>query len=210
MPLFDLSHSLNNDVPVYPGTPRPLFEPSATFETDGYKEMRLSFHTHLGTHIDAPAHMLEDGKTMDQLPLEIFTGKALIIPVPANRSLIDQDFLSVYTDSLAAVDFVLFKTGWSKRWGSPGYFEGFPVLTDDAADWLLGFTLKGIGFDAISVDPVETSDYPNHVRLLKKELILIENLIFPDELVATTGHFSCFPLPLEHADGSPVRAILNV
>lgn len=210
MPLYDLSHSLNNDIPVYPGTARPLFEPVAAIETEGYREIRLCFHSHLGTHIDAPAHMLENGITLDRLPLDTFAGKARIIPVPAEMQLIEKDFLQSCAGSLAATDFVLFKTGWGKLWGKPGYFKGFPVLAAGAVDWLLEFSLKGIGFDSISADPVESSDYPNHFRLLKKGLIIIENLVFPDELAEITGDFSCFPLPLQDADGSPVRAIMRV
>jgi len=210
MRIYDLSHTLNNKSPVYPGTGRPQFEPAASIEKDGYRETRLSFYSHLGTHIDAPAHMLEWGKTLDRLPPDTFTGRAFIISLPANILHIEKDFLLPYEKTLMTVDFVLFNTGWSKFWGTPGYFEGFPTLTDEAAEWLLHFPLKGIGTDAISVDPVESISYVNHFKFLNRGMILIENLKFSQELHEDTGDFSCFPLPFENADGSPVRAIFRV
>lgn len=179
-------------------------------ERDGFRETRLCFDTHLGTHIDAPAHLLERGKTLDRLPLDAFTGKALIIPLPGNAPFIERDHLTPHAGELGTVEFVLFNTGWSEYWGTSRYFKGFPVLTAAAVDHLLGYSLRGIGFDAVSADPVDSTGYPNHIKILKREMIIIENLRFPQELDDTTGDFSCFPLPVENADGSPVRAILRV
>ena len=210
MKLYDLSHLLNNETPVFPGMNRPQFKPAATFERNGYRETHLCFDSHTGTHIDAPAHMLENGKSLDQLLIEAFTGKALIIPVSENTKLIENDFLVSFEDKLKNIDFVLFKTGWSKYWGTPGYFEDFPTLSNHAIEWLLAFSLKGIGFDVISADPMASTTFPNHFSILGKGLVIIENINFPEELTETQGQFFCFPLPYENADGSPVRAVLGV
>jgi arylformamidase len=209
MMLYDLSHILNNASPVYPGTSRPRFEQAATIDQSGYREKHLQFNSHLGTHIDAPAHLLGKGATLDKLPLETFTGKALIVSVPEKSNHIEKERLIPFEKELEEVDFMLFKTGWSKLWGTSGYFKDFPVLSADAADWLLQFSLRGIGFDTVSADPVEDTSYPNHFRILSHGMIIIENLKFPQELNNTKGDFSCFPLPLEDADGSPVRAIFR-
>ncbi len=160
--------------------------------------------------MDAPAHMLENGKTLDQYPVCHFTGKALIISVPGNLSLIGMNLLLPFEHEIASMDFVLFRTGWSKYWGKPEYFKGFPTLAHDTTDRLLAFSLRGIGFDTISADTAESKDYPNHIRIFENNLIIIENLVFPDALTESSGIFSCFPLPLENADGSPVRAVLSV
>lgn len=210
MKLYDLSYLLNNETPVFPGMNKPQFKPAATFDNNGFRETHLCFDSHTGTHIDAPAHILENGKTLDQLSLEAFTGKALIIPVPGNTKLIEKDFLVSFEDKLKNIDFVLFKTGWSKYWGTRQYFEDFPTLSADTVEWLLAFSLKGIGFDVISADPMESNTYPNHFRILGNELIIIENLKFPEELTENEGQFFCFPLPYEDADGSPVRAVLGI
>ena len=210
MKLFDLSHVLNSESPVFPGMNKPQFIPAATFDKNGYRETHLSFDSHTGTHMDAPAHMLENGKTLDQLPLDVFTGKALIIPVPENTELIEKDFLIQFEEKLSDVDFVLLKTGWSKYWGTPRYFENFPTLASEAVKWLLKFSLKGIGFDVISADPIDSTSFSNHFSLLSNELIIIENLNFPKELTENEGQFFCFPLAYENADGSPARTVLGV
>lgn len=210
MKLYDLSHLLNNDTPVFPGMKKPVFKPAATIEKDGYRETRFEMDSHTGTHIDAPAHMLENGKTLDQLSVNQFAGKALIISVPKNTKRIEKDFLVQFEAKLNEAEFVLFKTGWSKHWGTPRYFEDFPTLSEEAVKWLLTFSLKGIGFDAISADPMDSTNYPNHFSILGKGLVIIENLRFPDGLTETEGNFFCFPLFYENADGSPVRAVFEI
>jgi kynurenine formamidase len=209
MKLYDLSHLLNNETPVFPGMSKPEFKPAGKLETDGYRETRFEMDSHTGTHIDAPAHMLENGKTLDQLQLEAFSGKALIISVPGNSKSIGEDLLVQFEEKLKKAEFVLFKTGWSKFWGTSQYFKDFPTLSADAVKWLLTFSLKGIGFDVISADPTDSTTYPNHFRILGKGLIIIENLRFPEELIETEGEFFCFPLHFENADGSPVRAVFR-
>jgi kynurenine formamidase len=154
--------------------------------------------------------MIPNGKTLDQLPVDTFSGKALIISVPENTARIEKELLLPFEEQLGEVDFVLFKTGWSKYWGAPRYFEDFPSLTPEAAKWLLNFFLKGIGFDVISADPMDSTSYLNHFSILGKGQIIIENLRFPDVLSETEGNFFCFPLAYENADGSPVRAVFGI
>ncbi len=210
MKLFDLSHLLNKNTTVYPGKDKPIFTPAAFIEKEGYRETHLEFDSHLGTHIDAPAHMLPDGLTLDRMPVSAFSGRAVIITVPEGMKKIGQEFLATYAGDIKDAEFILFKTGWSKYWETPRYFEDFPTLTADGVQWLLTFPLNGIGFDAISADPVESTNFPNHYLIFEKGLLIIENLKFPDELTVTTGEFTCFPLPFENADGSPVRAVFRI
>jgi arylformamidase len=209
MKIFDLSHPLHDNSPVYPGKAKPEFKRAATIASDGYRETHFSFDSHLGTHIDAPSHMLEKGKSLDQLSIESFSGDSVIITIPDGTSHIEKQFLLKFEDELKTVDFVLFKTGWSRFWGSPQYFSNFPVLTAGALSWLLSFSLKGIGFDVISADPVESTGWENHLAIFGKGLIIVENLVFPDDLAAERGRFYCLPIPYENADGSPVRAMLE-
>jgi arylformamidase len=210
MKIYDLSHKLNNQTPVFPGTAHPHFEPAATIERNGYRETHFSLDSHLGTHIDAPAHIFENGPTLDQLPVLFFTGKAIIIEVPKNTPFIEKSLLVPFMNKIEESDFVLFKTGWCHKWGSENYFSDFPVLNEEAANWLISFKLKGIGFDAISADSVESTRLNVHHIILGKGLIIIENLNFPENIIESEGEFSCFPLPYQNADGSPVRAILQV
>jgi len=208
MKIYDLSHKLNNQSPVYPGIQPPQFIPATQIETHGYRETHFRFHSHLGTHIDAPSHMISDGPSLDQFPVSLFCGEALIINIE-NKNLIDIEILAGLKNEVEKSDFVLFNTGWSKFWGSPDYFGNFPVPTTAAIRYLLQFSLKGIGFDHISADSIDSKDFPNHYAILGKNMLIIENLVFPAGFSEKSGEFSCFPLPYENADGSPVRAVLK-
>jgi kynurenine formamidase len=210
MKIFDLSHPINSTTPVYPGTELPSITDFATFGTHGYREKKLIIHSHIGTHIDAPAHMIKDGKFLDDFDISMFTGSAVIISIPEGKKNITKSDVNEVNKYPAKFDFILFQTGWSKYWGREEYFRGFPVIEPEAMNYLLDFSNKGIGIDCISADMVSGKDYPNHQAILGKGLIIIENLKFPEELIDSTGEFSCLPLAIEKADGSPVRAILTI
>ncbi|HZH72067.1 MAG TPA: cyclase family protein [Mariniphaga sp.] len=210
MKLYDLSHPLNYNTPVFPGSKQPYFTSASNIESDGYRETLITINSHLGTHIDAPAHIIEKGVPLDKMPLEAFTGTAVIITVPERAGLIQISFLEHYTREIRAADFVLFKTNHCKYWGTPAYFDNFPVPDLDAINWLTGFSLKGIGFDTISADKMESTELENHHVVLSKGMIIIENLHFPEDMTTTSGRFFCFPLPYENADGCPIRAVLEI
>lgn len=209
MTVIDLSHPLTADMPVYPGTPPPEIRSLATFEQDGFRERQLTLSTHIGTHVDAPAHMLPHGRTLDQFPPDRFIGAGLCIHVAlAPSGIIEWGFLQRFEEDLSLCDFVLLRTGWGPFWGSRHYYHGYPVLTADAAERLTGFELKGVGTDTLSVDAAETTDFPVHLTLLEKEILIIENLARLDRLPAGRfGRLCCLPLPLADADGAPARVV---
>jgi arylformamidase len=210
--VIDLTQLLNENITVYPDTAPPTFEVTNTVEKDGYREHQISMLSHTGTHIDAPCHILKAGKSLDQFPMEKFIGKAMVIDCQGRED-ISQDFLQFLEDKIAKVDFVLFFTGWQNKWNTEGYFEDCPVPTIEAARWLTGFNLKGVGVDSFSLDRIISANkvaseiIPNHYILLGKEILLIENLTNLDKLPARPFSFQCFPLKVENAEGSPIRAI---
>jgi len=118
--------------------------------------------------------------------------------------------LEPYEKEIEKIGFLLIHTGWSKYWGTEKYFSDYTVLSLEAANWLSKFQLKGLGLDTISADISETDDYPIHKILLKKNTIIIENLINLLSLPISIFTFSCFPIKFEDADGSPVRAVAYV
>ena len=208
MRLIDLSHVIEENMHVYPGTEKPTLSIACTVREHGFLERRLDMFSHTGTHMDAPAHMIEDGACLDELPVERFFGKAVVIDATGCAGQkIGMRELQPREKAIAASDFVLFRTGWSRYWGREEYFRGFPVLEPEAAVWLVAQGLSGIGVDAISVDPADGGEYEVHGALLGGGLVVIENLTNLHVLPAEGFHFSCFPLPLKDADGSPVRAV---
>ena len=208
MNIVDLSHLLNNNTPVYPGTEQPIFEQANTILNNGFAETKIRMYSHTGTHMDAPSHMISGAKSLDTLEPSTFYGLAVCIDCEgvANAS-ISKEHLVPYNDIIEQVDFVVLRTGWSKKWTKKEYFKGFPTLSLSACEWLVGFNLKGIGIDTISIDKMGSYTMENHLVILKKGLVIIENLNNLKALGSEIFTFSCFPIKFENADGSPIRAV---
>lgn len=202
--LLDLSQSLHNDITTFPGAPQPNFDIIHTIPQHGFTERRIQMTSHMGTHIDAPIHILEQGKNLDQFPLEKFIGSATVIDCSDCQSITTMH-LKPYEEKIKAHDFVLFYTGWQHKWGKKTYADGFPTLVPTATEWLSQFSLKAIGFDVLSPDPVDSQILPNHKILLAQEILIIENLTNLDQLLDQSFQLYCMPLPIKGADGAPVR-----
>lgn len=209
MQFVDLTHYLDGGTPVYPGDDAPAFEDMFTLERDGFREKKLTISSHAGTHVDAPAHMISGAPTLDELPLSAFAGSAYLMDVSGRGAgfRIEAEEVERREGSIRGNDFLVIKTGWERFWGAPDYFSGFPVLSVQAAEVLAGWDMKGVGLDCISVDPVESTDYPVHRVLLGAGLVIIENLTNLGAAASPVFHLSCFPLKIRDADGSPVRAL---
>lgn len=204
MKVYDLTHTIKNDMPVYPGTEQPKLTTACTIEAAGYRETLLHMFSHTGTHMDAPAHMLLDGAALDSYGADKFAGTAVVVDCRGHES-ISLPLLQGY--DLNGVDFVLFCTGWAKKWGSPDYYAGFPCLTADAAAYLAALPLKGVGEDSISLDPCDSVDFPNHITLLGADFVNTENLTGLDALIGRRFTFVTLPLKFENSDGCSCRAI---
>ena len=210
MRIIDLTHTISPSMPVYPGTEGPRFTPANTYERDGFKETLLSMYTHTGTHMDPPAHLYAGRTTLDQFPVSQFAGQALVIDCTdlPEGSRVPLSYITRYGNLAEEADFLLFRFGWDERWGTPEYFGDYPVLCDEAVDYLISSSKKGVGLDVIGIDPIADSNLTIHKKLFRQnEIVVIENLCRLGEV----GHglFWFFALPLRHmdADGSPIRAV---
>lgn len=87
------------------------------------------------------------------------------------------------------------------------YFEDFPSLSEESAEWLSKFNLKGVGIDAISIDEMKSDSFKVHKIFLQKNTLVIENLWNLDSIREEYFILSILPLKNKKADGSPVRAV---
>lgn len=210
MKVIDLTHTICENMPVYPGTETPKFEPANTYEKDGFKETKISMFTHTGTHVDPPAHLISGRTTLEQFPPEQFIGKALVIDCRdlQQGSTITMEHLHRYGDLADQADFLLFNLGWDKFWGTEEYFGDYPCINEEVLEYIIQGNYKGIGFDVIGLDPIADVNLTRHKKLFeKKEIINIENLKNLDQCGNELFWFGCFPLKLENCDGSPIRAV---
>ena len=206
--MFDLSHPIEDGMQTFPGDPAVSLAPAATYDGDGYRVTELGCGSHTGTHVDAPAHTEEAGRTLDEFPIDRFVMRAIRVecrdldaraPIPADRV--------PETDA----DCVVFETGWDDHWGTEQYLD-HPYLDPETARRCaeLGYD---VGIDALNPDPTPSSqasdDEPAgvqaHHALLGNDCLIVENLRALSQL-PTRFELRAYPLALG-VDGAPVRAV---
>lgn len=211
MQIIDLSHEIHNQMTVFGETEKPKIIRKNTIEHDGYNLHELNFNSHTGTHVDAPNHMVKNGKHLDDFALDYFTGQGFMLQVGQFKGQeIPLSFLKNYVSEIQKVDFLILNSGWYKKWESKTYHNSYPVLSKESAKWLTQFKLKGIGLDYISIDPVDSQDVPLHHIILGAGMLIIENLNNLDALPESDFLFQCFPLKVNKADGSTSRVVAFV
>ena len=210
MKVIDLTHTIKEDMPVYPGTDTPKFIPANSYEKDGFKETLLQMYTHTGTHMDPPAHLYGNRTTLDCFPAEQFIGKALVIDcrdLKEGQS-ISLEHIRKKGEKVQKADFLLFNLGWDKRWRTEAYFGDYPCIDEEVLELIMNGNYKGIGFDVIGLDPIADENLTQHKTLFKEcDIVNIENLKNLELCGDDLFWFSCFPLKLENCDGSPIRAV---
>lgn len=210
MKVIDLTHFISEDMPVYPGTEGPILAPANTYEKDGFKETRMTMYTHTGTHMDPPAHLFAGRTTLDQFPAEQFVGHALVIDCTdlKDGARVPLEYITRHGEKADEADFLLFRFGWDKHWGTPAYFGDYPCLSDVAVDYIIAHHKKGVGLDVIGIDPIADAHLTIHRKLFaQNEIVVIENLMNLDQVGDDLFWFMALPLKHVDADGSPIRAI---
>ncbi|KIY69494.1 putative cyclase [Cylindrobasidium torrendii FP15055 ss-10] len=209
MAIIDLTHRLDANTSIYPGDPPFSFSQCTTIEKEGYSVRNLALGTHTGTHVDAPAHFVKDGPTIDQIPLKQFSGKAVVVDV-TGRQPRDRICWEDVQPQLSAHDLrnavIRFHTGWPVHWSTAEYMH-HPFLDGLVAEELLKAGVKRIGIDALSPDETEGTDesFSIHHTILGAGGLIVENLCALDQI--PKGAMISFPaLSLAGGDGSPVRA----
>jgi arylformamidase len=209
--VIDLSHSLDPSTPVYSGYPPVeirVLESTRHAIPGGRRALnssQLSVGIHCGTHMDAPFHFFEDGTTIDRIDLGHCVGEAQLIriEVPGDGK-IERNHFSGYREQIARCGKVVVSTGWAKEWGRPEYFTQHPVITPDAADFLVECGVHLLGVDFPSVD---RAPFLTHVALLRHDVLILENLTNLLEIQRQFFQLVAVPLKFTGRDGSPVRAV---
>lgn len=207
MEIVDLTHLITETMPVYPDTLPPSLAKANTLEEHGFRETLLSMFSHTGTHMDAPAHIFEDGKCLDEFPADHFAGKAIVIDCRdlGEGDLISRERIEAYGAAAREADYLLFNTGWDRYWGEERYFGNYPYLSPEAVELILEAKPKGIGFDTIGIDPIADEALTIHHALLAQDMVFIENLTKLEEVGSEPFTLFALPLKWEKADGAPTR-----
>lgn len=202
MKFVDLSVPISEQTPVYPGDPITKLQPSGILEKDGYEDHYVCIGTHVGTHIDAPRHMIAGGKNLDEILVEQFIGPGVYVRVNKKFNLEEVQKVNIEEGEI-----VLFHTGMSDLLYESAYFEDYPEVTEDIANYLVGKKVKMVGMDMASPDHQQTN--PIHKILLKNGILIIENLTNLSQLEGK--EFKVYALPLKlQIDGAPARVIAEI
>lgn len=217
----DLSHPLQPATPPWPGNPpmrvqvldaidagQPEGQP--TPDCPGYLNATcFSTCNHTGTHMDAPAHFFNGVHTIDRVPLHRCIGPCTRIRLhacPPNTTIHPAD-LEPAAEAARRTGKLLIDTGWAAHWGARDYFTAYPVLSADAAQWLVETGLHLVGIDTPAVDH---PPHPAHRILLGAEALIIENLTNLEALDVDVFELIATPLPLQGLEASPIRAVARL
>lgn len=203
MKLIDLSHVIDENIPVHPDDAPAHLTQVSFLDRDGFNNHRLETGMHTGTHIDAPMHLTGSMKYIHEYGLDMFCGRAKVLDVRG------EDVISPkisYNDIIREGDIVLLYTGHDEQYGTDTYFTDHPVMDITMAEFLAAGKVKLVGVDLPSPD---RPPYPVHTMLLENGICIIENLRGLKQVLHEEIRLYAFPLNIR-ADASIARVVAEV
>jgi arylformamidase len=206
----DLTHTLRNGMPVYPGDPSPSFELYRSLEKDGVNLTKLIMGSHTGTHLDAPKHFIQGGTGIDQIPPNKLIGEAYVADFSGKgigSGIMASDFRLI-DKHIGPDDIVACYTGCSEHWEDSSVRKNYTYLSKDAADYLVSKRVRAVGIDFLSVEQFDATNAVTHKTLLGSGIFIIESL--SNDLKGFLGQrilIICMPIKLKDGDGAPSRVV---
>ena len=214
MKVIDLTLTVSNKIPTFPGSPQPNFIPWENVKEDGYNLELLFLSSHTGTHMDAPHHFLEKGAKIHEISLKKLVSSAVLIKSrkKSNESITKTDIQKFEKKhgKITGFSTVIFCTGWQRNLQKDYYFTKNPGLSVLAAKYLASKKISLVGIDSPSIDLGTDSKFSVHQIFAKKGMLIVENLANLEKIKSSKFHLVVLPLKLKNATGSPVRAIAFV
>jgi arylformamidase len=205
MRIHDITMPLSAELPAYPGDPPVVFTPwTRIAEGDSANVSSITLCTHSGTHLDTPRHFSDSGLSVDEIPLSLLIGKALVVEI-SGVTVIGRKELERLR--IKGVERLLLKTDNSELWKETHFSHDFAALSVGGARFLLEAGVKLVGIDYLSVESVE-GDGEVHKMLLDNGVLILEGLTLAD-VVPGEYELICLPLKIKGGDGAPVRALLR-
>lgn len=188
---LDLTKSLENGQSSYAGDPPVVLSAFHTLEREGWRLTHLQFGSHAGTHMDSPAHMLEQGLSLDEFPVSRFFATAYVLDC-THLGTISIEALSAIP---SGCDAVLFFT------------KGGSYLDEEAAAYLVERGIQIVGFDTANCDRDGDLSFPIHHIILGGGALILENLVNLERILHRSVQLTALPLFFTHADGAPARVV---
>ena len=208
MTIYDISLPISPNLPVWEGDPEIKLKLILSMDEGAEANVsHFSAGVHVGTHVDAPHHFLNDGRTVEDLSLDVLTGTTFVLHLAEGVDAISAEILNT-APLPPSTTRLLLRTRNSHQWtqNSPQFIRDFVAITPDGAKWIADYGIKLIGVDYLSVAAFD-NPIPTHKILLNAGIIIIEGC---DLSQIPQGEYElyCLPLKLIGAEGSPARAML--
>jgi kynurenine formamidase len=216
MEMVDLSRVIYDGMPKIPVLPDVHVQKCLSLDKGHPLNVtELSLPCHAGTHVDAPIHIVPDGKSIEELPIESFIGPGAVIRVSKSGG--EEVTASDLENSGVAVnagDILMLYTGWDEKFESPDY-NLHPYLSVDAAEWMVKKRIKMFGIDCITVDlptPLRPKgfDFPVHRMLLGNGVLIAENVTNLGSIVGRTSRILALPLRVKGSDAGHARIVAEI
>ncbi len=220
--LIDLTHTITENIPTWDGTSGFGMEVTTNYTDctppDLFRIQKFNCNAGIGTHIDSPAHVIEGGRTVDQLELNELVVPCIVIDVSAEANenfVITPEVVENYEKEHGVISensLVIFHTGWSKYWNTPEKYINnhiFPSVSLETAQILVKRNIAGLGTDTLSCDTGKQG-FPVHNCILGANKFLIENIVNAELLTNTEVKVTILPLKIKGATESPIRLIAEI
>lgn len=211
MKIYDVSVPISSQTPTYPGDPGIDIRQWLSLEKgDVANVTALYLGAHTGTHLDAPAHFIREGKTIASLDLDTLIGEARVVEIPKETYEISENLVESHCP--VGPTRVLFKTRNSEFWSqeTSEFRTDFTYISAGAARRLVANGIKLVGIDYLSVERFQSETFETHEILLSHGVVIIEGL---DLRAVGGGVYELICLPLKIAggtgDGAPARVVLR-
>lgn len=201
---IDLSHTLNNDTPVSPFDKKIDMKRVKFLKRDHFNDTEMISTMHIGTHIDAPSHMLDSEINVSNFDIDKFIGEGVFLDFENKKNihLRAEDKIKIKEDSI-----VLIYTNMDKVIGSDKYYYDHPKVSLELCNYLVEKKVKIVALDFYSPDQ---SPSTIHKTLLKNDILIVEN-IKDAHLLKGIDDFTLYMVPIKiDAEGAMIRAFASV
>ena len=211
MKILDLTLTVSDKIPTFPGSPQPNFIPWENIKDDGYNLELLFLSSHTGTHLDAPYHFIENGTKIHEISPNRLIRDAVLIKSrkKSGQAITKTDILKFEKihEKIPNGSTVIFWTGWQKLLHDDSYFIKNPGLSTTAAKYLVSKKTNLVGIDSPSIDFQASKQFSVHHIFSKNGILILENLANLEKIKSWKFQLVVLPLKLKNATGSPVRAV---
>ena len=207
MKIRDVSVPIRDGGLVYPGNPPIHIElQQAIAKGAGANVSHVDFGSHTGTHVDAPRHFFDDGAGVDQIPLDVLIGQAMVVGFGDDVRAVTRGDLERF--DLTGVERLLLRTRNSTYLTQdPNFHQDYTYLAPDGAEHLVAQGVKLVGVDYLSIEQFHSGHHRTHLTLLGAGIVIVEGLNL-DGIADGPYELCCLPLRLVGCDGAPARAVL--